>query len=137
MSLNNCVVLNLPRFTNAEGNLSFIESHVHVPFAIQRVYYLYDVPQNAQRGAHGHRDLQQILIALAGSFHVFLDDGYKKKSFILDSPSQGLYICPMIWRDLAHFSSNAVCLVLASAPYDENDYFRDKEVFYAAARGEL
>lgn len=100
-----------------------------MPFNISRIYYLYDVPGNTSRGAHAHRALHQFMIAISGSFDVTLDDGNGKRRFHLDQPNQGLYICPMIWRDLYHFSSGAVCLVLASEFYDEQDYIRDYDQF--------
>lgn len=134
MKIDLCRVENLPRITDARGNLSFIEGSKIVPFDIQRVYYLYDVPGGADRGAHAHKALQQMIIALSGAFDVILDDGYRKKLFRLDRAYNGLYVCPMIWRTLQNFSSGAVCLVLASAHYDEADYIRDYASFLELAR---
>lgn len=133
MGLATCKVIDLPRFTDARGSLSFLEGEKHVPFSISRIYYLYDVPPDAERGAHAHKDLEQLIIAISGSFDVILDDGSGKRRFSLSRPDRGLYVCPMIWRDLVDFSPGAVCLVLASKPYDEKDYFRDYEEFHLAA----
>jgi hypothetical protein len=136
MSISHCKILSLPRINDARGNLTFVESGRHVPFDIKRVYYLYDVPGGASRAAHGHRKLEQIMISMSGSFDVLLDDGRDKKLFHLNRSYYGLYIPPMIWRDLFNFSSGAVCAVLASDFYDEADYFRDYGSFMAAAKTE-
>lgn len=124
--------MDLPRFSDARGNLTFIENQNHIPFDIQRIYYLYDVPGGAERGAHAHKDLEQLIIAISGSFDVVLDDGASKKRFHLSRPYNGLYVCPMIWRILENFSPGSVCLVLASSLYDEDDYYRDYEEFLRA-----
>ena len=137
MHLAKCVTVDLPRIFDGRGNLTFIENDVHLPFAIQRVYYLYDVPGGAQRGGHAHRNLRQLIIAVSGSFDVLLDDGVDKKCVTLNRAYSGLYVCPMIWRELDNFSSGAVCLVLASAPYDESDYFRNYDTFLQTARGNV
>jgi hypothetical protein len=113
-----------------------IEGEDCVPFAIARVYYLYGVPAGAKRGGHGHRELFQLLVATSGSFDVRLDDGAEKRSITLDRPSEGLLLTPMIWRELDNFSPGAVCMVLASAPYEESDYYREYDDFLAAVRGE-
>ena len=134
MSVDKCKIIELPRINDARGNLSFVEGHSHIPFAIQRVYYLYDVPGGAERGGHGHKELQQLIIAMSGSFDVVLDDGYEKKRFHLNRSYNGLYVCPMIWRELDNFSSGAVCLVLASNLYDESDYYRDYPNFLTALK---
>lgn len=105
-----------------------------MPFEIKRVYYLYDVPGGASRAAHGHKALQQLMIAMSGSFDVTLDDGFKKKKFHLNRSYFGLYIPPMMWRDLDNFSSGAVCMVLASDYYDEEDYYRDYKTFVSEAK---
>lgn len=94
------------------------------------MYYLYDVPGGAERGGHAHKELHQLIIAMSGSFDVMLDDGYNKKRFHLNRSYQGLYICPMIWRELDNFSSGSVCMVLASERFDEADYYRDYETFF-------
>ena len=131
-----CRVLTLPRIKDPRGNLTFIEGGQHVPFDIERVYYLYDVPGGAERGGHAHRDLQQAIIAVAGSFDVILDDGFDRKKFRLSRSYRALYVAPMVWRELKNFSSGSVCLALASAPFDEADYIRDFGDFVRQARGE-
>jgi len=115
-----------------EGRLTVVEGNDQVPFSIERVYYLYDVPSGAVRGGHAHRSLEQLLVPLAGSFDVLLDDGAEKRSVHLNRPSIGLLLTPMIWRELVNFSSGSVCMVLASAHYDESDYFREYDDFLAA-----
>jgi hypothetical protein len=134
MSLARCRLVELPRITDPRGNLTFVEGERHIPFAIQRVYYLYDVPGGAERGGHAHKQLQQVLIAMSGSFDVLLDDGRHKQRFHLNRSYYGLYVGPMIWRELDNFSSGSVCLVLASTPYDESDYYRDYESYLRACR---
>ena len=133
MGLAQCKILDLPKITDPRGNLTFIEGSRHVPFDIQRVYYLYDVPGGAERGGHAHRELHEIIIAISGSFDVILDDGYGKKRFHLNRSYYGLYVCPMVWRELDNFSSGSVCLVLASNHFDEADYYRDYAAFLSAA----
>lgn len=132
MSLSDCRIIQLPKIEDARGNLSFIEGGNHIPFDIKRVYYLYDVPGGSERGSHAHKSLHQLIIAMSGSFDVVLDDGRTTKRFHLNRSSFGLYICPMIWRLLDNFSSGAVCLVLASARYDESDYYRTYSEFLGA-----
>jgi len=119
----------LPKIHDHRGNLTFIEQNKHIPFDVRRVYYLYDVPGGSSRGGHAHRELEQLIIAVAGSFDVMLDDGQNRKTVTLNRPWQGLYICPSIWRELDNFSSGSVCLVMASQYYDESDYFRDYDTF--------
>jgi dTDP-4-dehydrorhamnose 3,5-epimerase-like enzyme len=127
--LSKCKIVNFPKITDYRGNLSFIEENRQIPFEIKRVYYLYDVPSGATRGGHAHKELQQIVIALSGSFDVILDDGYHRRSFFLNRPHYGLYIPPKVWRELENFSSNSVALSLVSHVYDESDYVRDYGVF--------
>lgn len=134
MGVHDCRALDLPVIHAPEGNLTVVEGDDRVPFTIQRVYYLYDVPTGAVRGGHAHRSLQQLLVPLSGSFDVLLDDGGEKRTVTLNRPSVGLLLTPMIWRELVNFSSGSVCLVLASAHYDESDYFREYEDFLAAVR---
>lgn len=129
MPLDECRIIELPKITDTRGNLSFIEGGRHVPFDIKRVYYLYDVPGGADRGAHAHKGLQQFIIAMSGSFDVVLDDGKSQKRFHLNRSYYGLYVCPMMWRYLDNFSSGAVCMVLASDYYNEDDYIRDYDAF--------
>ena len=132
MSLQNCRIIDLPKILEPRGNLTFIEANQHVPFPIQRVYYLYDVPGGAERGGHAHKALHQLIIAISGSFDVVLDDGHEKQRYHLNRSYYGLYLCPMIWRELDNFSSGSVCLVLASNHYDEDDYYRDYAEYLAA-----
>ena len=129
--LADCRVIDLTKISDPRGNLTFIEGGQHVPFDIKRVYYLYDVPGGAERGGHAHRRLQQLIIAMSGSFDVVLDDGIDKKTFHLNRSYYGLYVCPMIWRELVNFSSGSVCTVLASEHYAEDDYYRDYQKFLA------
>lgn len=133
MSVDDCKLLELPVIQNPQGNLTFIEEQRHVPFPIARVYYLYDVPGGAMRGGHAHRDLEQLIVAISGSFDVILDDGSKRREITLNRSRIGLYMPTMIWRELVNFSSGSVCMVLASAYYDEGDYYRDYDEFRAAA----
>jgi dTDP-4-dehydrorhamnose 3,5-epimerase-like enzyme len=132
MGVHQCNVFDLPVVHAPEGNLTFVEGSRHVPFDIARIYYLYDVPGGATRGGHAHRSLEQVMIAMSGSFEVLLDDGNEKKAVTLGRSHQGLYIGTMIWRELVNFSSGSVCMVLASDYYDEADYFRDYDDFLAA-----
>jgi hypothetical protein len=132
MKISQCRIINLPKVAEPRGNLTFIEGDRHVPFAIQRVYYLYDVPGGSERGGHAHKGLHQLIVAMAGSFDVIIDDGQEKKRFHLNRSYYGLYVCPMIWRELDNFSSGSVCMVLASNYYDEADYYRDYQAFLKA-----
>lgn len=129
MNLSMCKVFDLPRITDPRGNLTFVEANRHIPFDIRRVYYLYDVPGGAERGGHAHKALQQLIIAMSGSFDVHLDDGINTTTISLNRCYLGLYVCPMIWREIDNFSSGAVCMVLASDFYDEGDYYRDYRMF--------
>lgn len=134
MSIKDCKLVELPKISDPRGNLSFIEGGRHIPFDIKRVYYLYDVPGGSDRGSHAHKNLHQFIIAMSGSFDVVLDDGKQKQRFHLNRSHYGLYVCPMMWRDLDNFSSGSVCMVLASEFYDEADYIRDYEQFSAATK---
>ncbi len=127
--IEQCSIINLPRVNDPRGNLTFVEGGNHIPFDISRVYYLYDVPGGAERGGHAHKELHQLIIAMSGSFDIHLDDGHTKKTVHLNRSYQGLYVCPMIWRDIDNFSSGAVCMALASEYYDELDYYRDYQQF--------
>jgi hypothetical protein len=129
MKLENCRMINLPKIHDSRGNLTFVEGSSHIPFDIERIYYLYDVPGGAERGGHAHKGLQQLIIAMSGSFDVVIDDGKDKKRIHLNRSYNGLYVCPMIWRELDNFSSGSVCMVLASNRYDEDDYYRDYAEF--------
>jgi len=129
VSLSQCCKIELPKISDARGSLSFVESNKHIPFSIERIYYLYDIPGGAHRGSHAHKRLHQFIVAVSGSFDVVLDDGFNKERFHLDRSYNGLYVCPMMWRDLENFASGSVCMVLASAPYSEGDYIRDYAEF--------
>ena len=132
--IDKCNIIELPRINEPRGNLTFVESNRHIPFAIQRVYYLYDVPGGAERGGHAHKALHQLIIAMSGSFDIHLDDGFGKKTIHMNRSYNGLYVCPMIWREIDNFSSGAVCMVLASDYYDEQDYYRDYSAFINDAK---
>lgn len=134
MSIKDCRLLDLPRINDPRGNLTFIEGGRHVPFEIKRMFYLYDVPGGAMRAGHALRRCHQFIVATSGSFDVVLDDGSERKRCQLNRSYYGLYVPPLIWREIDNFSSNSVCVVLASEPYDEGDYYRDYEEFLAAAR---
>jgi WxcM-like, C-terminal len=126
-------LVDLPVVHDARGNLTFIEGGNHVGFDIARVYYLYDVPGGAERAGHAHIALHQLVIAMSGSFDLVLDDGNKRERCHLNRSYKGLYLPPMVWREIDNFSSGSVCLVLASAPFDEADYLRDYPQFQEAA----
>lgn len=134
MSIHDCKLIKLPKISDPRGNLTFIEGHNHIPFDIKRVYYLYDVPGGAERGGHAHKALQQLIIAISGSFDIHLDDGVERKTIHLNRSYDGLLIPTMTWREIDNFSSAAVCLVMASERYDESDYYRDYAEFVKAAR---
>ena len=121
-------LIEVPVVEDVRGNLGFIQKDL-LPFEFKRVYYLFDVPSNAFRGGHSHLEQQEVLIALSGSFEVVLNDGFEKKSFVLNKPNKGLFIPNGIWRELENFSSGAVCLVLASDVFMEEDYIRDFDAF--------
>lgn len=134
MTVDDCRIIELPKISDPRGNLTFIEGHRHAPFGIERIYYLYDVPGGADRGGHAHKQLQQLMVAMSGSFDVVLDDGRNKKRVHLNRPYYGLYVGPMIWRELDNFSSGSVCMVLASRIYEESDYYRDYNAYLAALK---
>jgi hypothetical protein len=127
-----CRIIELPRIPDPRGNLTFIEGSSHVPFDIQRVFYLYDVPGGEARGGHAHRELQQLIIAAAGSFDVIVDNGTEHERFSLNRSYYGLYVPRMTWTHLENFSSGSVSLVLASLQYDEADYYRDYDDYQDA-----
>src|SRR5580704_1441699 len=129
-----CRVVDLPRLNDPRGNLTFVESQDTIPFSIERVYYLYDVPGGESRGGHAHRQLEQFVIAAAGSFEVLVNDGINTERFFLNRSYYGLYIPRMVWREIDEFSSGSVCLVMASQHYDEQDYYREYDEFLAASR---
>ena len=135
MGLSDCRIVELPRINDPRGNLTFIEGGRHIPFEIKRVYYLYDVHGGATRAGHGHRRLEQVIIAMSGSFDLVLDDGAARARHHLNRSYFGLYVPPMLWREIDNFSSGSVCMVLASEYYDEADYFRRYEDFLDAVKG--
>jgi hypothetical protein len=137
MNIEKCRNIDLPKIADPRGNLTFIEAGRHVPFQVKRVFYLYDVPGGAERGGHALKRCEQFLIAISGSFDVIFDEGGEKRRVHLNRSYYGLYLPPMIWREMDNFSSGSVCLVLASEVYDANDYFRDYEDYLKALNGEL
>jgi hypothetical protein len=130
-SVFDCAILPLNKIHNRAGNITIVEGNKNFPFDIKRVYYLYDIPGGESRGGHAHKALQQMIVAASGSFNVILDDGKNKKIVTLNRPDYGLIIVPGIWRELLGFSSGAICLVLASGKFDEEDYLRDFHEFLA------
>jgi len=124
-------LISLPKIEDRRGNLSVIEKNT-IPFEIKRVYYLYDVPSGAERGGHAHKNTQEFLIALSGSFDVIVNDAKQQKTITLNKPNQGLLIKTGVWRELKNFSSAAVCLVIASDVFDEDDYIRDFDEFLSS-----
>lgn len=121
----NCTIIELNKVKNRAGNITIVETNKDIPFPIERVYYLYDVPSDEERGGHAHKELYQLIVAASGSFTITLDDCKVKRSFMLNNPNIGLLITPGIWRELGDFSSGSVCLVLASMLYSSDDYIRD------------
>lgn len=132
MDIDQCRIIELPKISDPRGNLSFIEGGKHVPFEIKRVYYLYDVPGGETRAGHALKTTHQFIIAASGSFDVALDDGRERRTFGLNRSWRGIYIPPMMWRELVNFSSSAVCLALVSTFYNEADYIRRYEDFIEA-----
>lgn len=122
-------MIDLPQIHDPRGDLTFVEGGNHIPFQIARVYYLYNVPVDSERGGHAHKELEQVVFALSGSFRMRVDDGHAKRDYWLRDPRKGLYISRLIWREMDSFSQGAVCMVLASHRYDEADYFRDYDDF--------
>lgn len=135
MSIKDCSLIDLPRVNDPRGNLTFIEGGRHVPFEMKRIFYLYDVPGGAMRAGHALKRCHQFIVATSGSFDVILDDGAERKRFQLNRSYYGLYVPPLVWREIDNFSSNSVCVVLASEAYDESDYYRDYEDFLTAVKG--
>jgi hypothetical protein len=134
MGVEGARIIELQKISNPKGNLTPIESGRDIPFEFQRIYYTYDIPGGESRGGHAHRALEQFIIAASGSFNVDLDDGTKRASFFLNRSYYGLYIPPMLWRDLRNFSSGSVALVLASDHFEEADYIRDYDAFLDVVR---
>ena len=134
--LSDIQLIQAPIISDRRGNLSFLESQRHLPFDFKRLYYLYDVPGGAARGGHAHINLQQFIVAISGSFDIVLDDGFERKRYHLNRSHTGLLLPNMIWRELDNFSSGSVCMVLASAYYEESDYIRDYSEYLKLVRGE-
>ncbi len=132
MNPKGCEILELPKIADPRGNLTFIESGRHLPFEIKRVFYLYDVPGGETRAGHALKKCHQFIIAISGSFDVILDDGIHRKRYHLNRSYYGLYVPPLIWREIDNFSTNSVCLVMASEFYQESDYFQDYAEFKRA-----
>ncbi len=122
-------IIELPKFLDKRGNLSFIEEFKQIPFKIERTYWIYDVPGGEHRGGHAYKNNEEFIVALSGSFDVILNDGNESKVFSLNRSYYGLYVPMGLWREMSNFSTNSLALVLASKPYDENDYIRDHEIF--------
>ena len=122
-------IINLPKFLDDRGNLSFVEQFKHIPFKIARTYWIYDVPGGESRGGHAYKENQELIIALSGSFDVILDNGEGTETFSLNRSYYGLYVPKGIWREMVNFSTNSLALVLSSTSYDEKDYIRDYEQF--------
>jgi len=136
MSIDDCELIELPKIADPRGNLTFIEGGSHIPFQIERVYYIYDVPGGSERGGHAHKSLNQFVVAMSGSFDILLDDGNRHRRFHLNRSYYGLHICPGIWRFMDNFSSGAVCMVVASRRFDESDYIRNYEEFITFSKQE-
>ena len=122
-------IIQLPKFLDARGNLSFIEEDNHIPFKIQRTYWIYDVPGGEKRGGHAYKENEELIVALSGSFDVIVDDGNEKKTFSLNRSYYGLYVPKGTWREMQNFSTNSLALILSSTKYDESDYIRDYDEF--------
>lgn len=138
MTINDCKLIELPRFLDARGNLSFAEQNNHIPFEIKRTYWIYDVPGGEARGGHAYRNNQEFIVALSGAFDVIVDDGKQKKTFLLNRSYYGLYVPAGIWREMTNFSTNSFALEFGSTYYDKTDYIRDYEQFLNLTRnGEI
>lgn len=130
-----CTLIYLDKHHSEKGNISVVQNIKDIPFEVKRVYYLYDVPGGESRGGHAHYELEQLIVAVSGSFDVVIDDGNIKRAFTLNRPYQGILVAPGLWRELNNFSSGSVCLVLASMKYDEADYIRSYEEFIKYKNG--
>jgi dTDP-4-dehydrorhamnose 3,5-epimerase-like enzyme len=128
-------IINLPKILDERGNLSFFQNENHLPFTMQRVYWIYDVPGGELRGGHAYREMQEFIIALSGSFDVVLFDGKEEKKFTLNRSYYGLYVPKMIWRSMENFSTNALAFVASDSLYNEQDYIREKELFIEEVNG--
>jgi hypothetical protein len=132
---DSCRVIELPKVPDRRGNLTFIEGGAHIPFEIARTYWTYDVPGGEERGGHAYHHLEEFLVALSGAFDVVVNDGSSEARHVLNRGYFGLYVPNLMWRRLENFSTNAVCMVLASGPYDEADYIRDHDAYLRLLRG--
>lgn len=132
--MNKPTIINLPKFLDARGNLSFVEQENHIPFVIKRTYWLYDVPGGEARGGHAYKENEEFIVAMSGSFDVVLDDGTEKKTFTLNRSYYGLYVPKGLWREMENFSTNSLALILSSTDYDANDYVRDYDEFLKLKR---
>ena len=129
MTLNEVTLIDFPKILDPRGNLSFLQNNTQIPFEVQRVYWIYDVPGGEQRGGHAYRSLQEIIIALSGSFDVVIFDGVKERTISLNRSYYGLYIPKMFWRHLENFSTNSIAFIAADQPYKEEEYIRDLQEY--------
>lgn len=134
MSIQNCRLIDLPKIADPRGNLTYLEGGKHIPFEMKRLFHLYDVPGGERRAGHALKTCEQFLIAMSGSFDVLVDDGMEKRQYHLNRSYLGLYLPPLIWRELENFSSGSVCAVVASEAYEEEGYYRSYEAFSEAAK---
>jgi hypothetical protein len=134
MSIEDCKIIEFPKINDPRGNLTFIEGGHHIPFEIKRIFYLYDVPGGAMRAGHALKKCYQLIIANSGSFDVIVDDGFERRRFALNRSHYGLFVPPLLWREIENFSYGSVCTVLASEFYSEADYYRHYEEFLKAVR---
>ena len=134
---NDCKLITIDQIGDRRGHISVVENNKEVPFEVKRIYYLYDVPSGEERGGHAHKDLEQLIIAVSGSFDVIVGDGETEKTFSLNRPNKGLYFTSGLWRKINNFSSGAICLVLASHKYDEKDYIRNYNEFLSYKSDDL
>lgn len=134
MSIKDVKIIELPKFADPRGNLSFVEQEKHIPFVIRRTYWLYDVPGGECRGGHAYKENQEFIMALSGSFDVVLDDGTEKRTFTLNRSYYGLYVPKGLWREMENFSTNSLAMILSSTDYDANDYVRDYDEFLTLKR---
>ena len=134
MSIKDVKIIELPKFADPRGNLSFVEQEKHIPFVIRRTYWLYDLPGGECRGGHAYKENQEFIVALSGSFDVVLDDGTEKKTFTLNRSYYGLYVPKGLWREMENFSTNSLAMILSSTDYDANDYVRDYDEFLTLKR---
>lgn len=137
MTIDDCRIIELPKFLDVRGNLSFAEQFTHIPFEIRRVYWLYDVPGGIARGGHAEKNNEELIIALSGAFEIVVDDGFSSKTFVLNRSYYGLYIPKGLWREIKEFSTNALALEFGSIPYSLDDYIRDYGVFKEYAKSSI